>query len=369
VRDVVRRAGQRFMVGFRGQAVSTDLKTLVRELGVGSVVLFAHNVESPEQLADLVREVQSLARDAGHDSPLLLAVDQEGGRVARLRPPWTAWPALREVGRAGSEELARRMGEGLALELHACGIRWDLAPVVDVDTNPHNPVINDRSFGDDPDLVARLGAAMAQGLQQKGVAACAKHFPGHGDTDVDSHEDLPAVDHGRSRLDDVELRPFRAAVAAGVAAVMTAHVVCRELNDLPATLSRVVLRGVLRGEMGFGGVVVSDDMEMKAITRYWSPGAAAVLAAGAGCDLIAISAGTDGQVASIEAVIRALESGELPRKEAEDSERRLRSMKERWLLPYRDPDPRAAREAAGALERTLVAREIAERAGAAWVGG
>jgi len=357
------------MVGFRGHAVSADLKALVHEYGVGSVILFARNVEGPEQLAELVREVQCVAREAGHDSPLLLAVDQEGGRVARLRPPWTHWPALREVGRTGSEDLARRMGEGLALELRACGILCDLAPVVDVDTNPRNPVIQDRSFGDDPDLVGRLGAAMARGLQDAGVAACAKHFPGHGDTDVDSHEDLPAVDHGRSRLEDVELRPFRAAVQAGVAAVMTAHVVCRELDErLPATLSRAVLRGVLRGELGFDGVVISDDMDMKAISRYWRPGAAAVLAAGAGCDLIAICADTDAQVEAVEAVIRALESSELPRKEAEDSERRVRLMKERWLLPYRDPDPGAARAAAGAVEGVAVAREIADRAGAAWVG-
>ena len=231
VKDVVRRVGQRFMVGFEGLTASADVKALIREFGVGHVVLFARNVAGPEQVADLVRELQSVARDAGHERPLLVAVDQEGGRVARLKEPWTIWPSARAVGRVGSEETARQVGAALAAELKACGIRYDFAPCVDVDTNPKNPVIGDRSFGDDPDLVGRLGVAMIRGLQENGVAACAKHFPGHGDTDLDSHLELPAVDHSRSRLDDVELRPFRKAIEAGVATVMTSHILVREIDD------------------------------------------------------------------------------------------------------------------------------------------
>jgi beta-N-acetylhexosaminidase len=170
---VVRRVGQRFMVGFEGLAASADVKALLREFGVGGVVLFSRNVADPEQVVELVRELQTIARDAGHETPLLVAVDQEGGRVARLREPWTVWPAARAVGRLGSEETARQMGAALAEELSACGVRYDFAPCVDVDTNPKNPVIGDRSFGDDPDLVGRLGAAMIRGLQENGVAACA----------------------------------------------------------------------------------------------------------------------------------------------------------------------------------------------------
>src|SRR4029453_18320287 len=208
---------------FEGQAASADVKALVRDFGVGHVVLFGRNVAAPEQVADLVRELQAAARSAAHERPLLIAVDQEGGRVARLKEPWTLWPAARAVGRTGSAEIAREMGRALAEELRACGIRYDFAPCVDGDTNPRNPVIGDRSFGDDPDLVARLGVAMIEGLQQGGVAASAKHFPGHGDTDVDSHLDLPAVDHSRSRLEEIELKPFRAAIAAGVARATTPH--------------------------------------------------------------------------------------------------------------------------------------------------
>lgn len=360
----VRRAGQRLLVGFDGLVPSPDVRSLIRDYGVGSVILFARNVDGPEQVAELVRELQECARLAGHDTPLLVAVDQEGGRVARLREPWTVWPALRGVGRLNSEEVARKVGCALAAELSACGIRWDMAPVLDVDTNPRNPVIGDRSFGDDPELVGRLGAAMIEGLQGGRVAACAKHFPGHGDTDVDSHLDLPAVDHSRSRLDDVELRPFRKAVEKGVASVMTAHVLVREVDDaLPATLSPRVVGALLRREMGYPGVVVSDDLEMKAVAARWQPGPAAALAAKAGCDVIAVCASPEAQVAAVEGLVRASESGEIPAKEMDDACARVRRLKEAYLHPYRDPDPRQARALAGAAGHWALSREIAERSG------
>ena len=357
----VRRVGQRFMVGFDGLAASGDVKKLIRDFGAGHVILFARNVAGPEQVAELVRELQSVARAAGHEVPLLVAVDQEGGRVARLREPWTVWPPLRALGRTGSEEIARRVGEALAAELRECGIRCDFAPVVDVDTNPENPVIGDRSFGEDPERVGRLGAAMIRGLQEGGVAACAKHFPGHGDTGVDSHLDLPAVDHSRARLDDVELPPFRKAIEAGVATVMTAHVLVRALDDaLPATLSPTLIDGLLRKEMKFDGVVVADDLEMKAVADRWSFARSAALAAKAGCDILPVCRTPDAQVEAIEGLIRAVEAGEVAGKAMDDAEGRIRRLKERFLLPYRDPNPKEARAAAGAATGRAVAHEIAE---------
>jgi beta-N-acetylhexosaminidase len=364
VKDLVRRVGQRFMVGFEGHTASADVKALLREFGVGHVVLFARNVAGPEQVAELVRELQSVARDASHERPLLVAVDQEGGRVARLREPWTLWPAARAVGRAGSEETARQMGAAIAEELSACGIRYDFAPCVDVDTNPKNPVIGDRSFGEDPELVGRLGVAMIRGLQEGGVAAAVKHFPGHGDTDLDSHLELPAVDHSRARLDDVELRPFRMAIAAGVASVMTSHILVREIDDArPATLSPPLIAGLLRKELGYGGVVVTDDLEMKAVAARWTPAQIAVLAAQAGCDLLALCRGHDAQVEAIEALVRACESGEIPFKDAEAAEARVRALKDRFLAGYRDPDPRLARQAAGSGAHRALAEAIAVRSG------
>ncbi|HET9315240.1 MAG TPA: beta-N-acetylhexosaminidase [Vicinamibacteria bacterium] len=364
MRESVRAVGQRFMVGFDGHTASPDVKHLIRELGVGHVILFARNVAEPEQVADLVRELQSVAREARHDLPLLVAVDQEGGRVARLREPWTLWPPQRAIGRAGSEDLARRMGAALAFELKACGIRCDFAPVVDVDSNPKNPIIGDRSFGDDPDLVGRLGAAVVQGLQQGGVAACAKHFPGHGDTDVDSHLALPVVEHSRSRLEEVELPPFRKAIEAGVATIMTAHVVVRELDpDVPATLSPAIIDGLLRKQLGFEGVIVSDDLEMRAVAAHWKPGDAAVRAVRAGCDILPVCASADAQVEAIEGVVRAVESEELRFTEMDAAGLRIRALKQRFLLPYADPDPREARRAAGGEERIVLAREIASGGG------
>jgi len=364
MREGVQKAGQRLMVGFQGHEASADVKSMIRDYGAGSVILFARNVASPEQVADLVRELQATARAAGHDLPLLVAVDQEGGRVARLRAPWTEWPPLRALGRGGSDEMARKMGEALATELRACGIRLDFAPVVDVDTNPKNPVIGDRSFGADPDLVGRLGAAMIRGLQAGGVAACAKHFPGHGDTDVDSHLDLPAVEHSRARLEEVELPPFRRAIEAGVASIMTAHVLVRALDEqVPATLSPRVVDELLRRELKYDGVIVSDDLEMKAVAKRWAPGPLAVLAAKAGCDLLPVCATHDMQVESLEGLVKAVESGEISWKAMDEACARVRRLKERFLLPWRDPDPKMARAAAGAGERVALAREIAQQAG------
>jgi len=365
VRETVRKVGQRVMVGFAGCEASPDVKRLIRDFGVGSIVLFGRNVDAPEQVAELVRELQAHARDAGHERPLLIAVDQEGGRVARLRAPWTLWPPLRAVGRLGSEDVARRMGEALAAELKPLGIGCDFAPVVDVDTNPRSPVIGDRSFGDDPDLVGRLGVALIRGLQEGGVAACAKHFPGHGDTEVDSHLGLPRVEHSPARLEDVELRPFRHAIEAGVATIMTAHVVVSELDDrVPATLSPRVIDELLRRKMKYEGLIVADDLEMKAVAG-WRPGEAAVMAAQAGCDLMPFCITHDAQVEAVEGLIRALEAEELTWTAMDDACDRIRALKDRYLMPYREPDPRAARLAAGAGERVALAREIAERGGVA----
>ena len=364
MKESLRQAGRRVMVGFEGMAPSADVRTLIRQYGASQVILFARNVDTPEQVADLARELQAIARDAGQDLPLMIGVDQEGGRVARLREPWTVWPSMRALGRLGSESHAERMGRALADELLPCGIHWDFAPVVDVDTNPKNPVIGDRSFGADPELVGRLGAAMIRGLQGGGLAACAKHFPGHGDTDLDSHHELPVVTHSPRRLEEVELRPFRTAVEAGVVSVMTAHVLVPELDEtLPATLSPRIVEPLLRGRMKYDGVVVTDDMEMKAVAKGWGAGEAAVLAALAGCDLLAICRTPAAQVEAVEALVRAQESDRIASKDMESAVARLRRLKERFLLPYHDPDPRQARLAAGASEGKRLAEEIAERSG------
>jgi beta-N-acetylhexosaminidase len=281
----VGRAGQLLFVGFPGTSAPELLVECVREGRVGGVVLFRRNVESPEQVRELIG---SLLSAAPPDAPLLVAIDQEGGRVQRLREPWTEWPAMRRVAAHGEPGKTAALAAALARELRELGIGLDFAPVVDVDTNPANPVIGDRAFAGTPEEVARHAAAFVSALQAGGVAACAKHFPGHGDTAQDSHHELPRLDHDLERLRRVELPPFVAAVRAGVASVMTAHVLLPALDaERPATLSPVVLR-LLREELGFDGVVFSDDLEMRAVADRFPIGERVLGALRAGVDALLV---------------------------------------------------------------------------------
>jgi len=306
-----REVGQLLMVGFGGPSIPVELKSLAREFDLGGVVLFARNVESMEQVAGLAAEARAL----GRSQPAWVAVDQEGGRVARLKHPFTEWPPASTLGRAGEPALARRFAAALAAELAAVGISMDLAPVLDVATCAANPAIGNRALSDDPDTVARLGVEIIRALQEAGVAACAKHFPGHGDTSVDSHLDLPIVDHPIDRLRSVEFVPFRAAFEAGVAGVLVAHLLVGAIDaDQPSSLSGATVQGTIRAELGFDGLVLTDDLHMQAITKRMPAEDAAVVAIGAGADsALLCSPDHDVQAAACEALVRAVESGAMPR--------------------------------------------------------
>lgn len=261
--------GQLLFCGFEGTTVPEDLAALVSAGRIGGVILFSRNIERPEQVRALTTRLHALAP---RDAPLMIAVDQEGGRVQRMRSPWTEWPPMREVGDRDDPALTEEIARALARELNDLGIHLDFAPCVDVDTNPENPVIGDRSFGRIPERVAKHAGHFILAMQQAGVAACAKHFPGHGDTEADSHHELPRLDHDLARLLRVELPPFHAAVQAGVASIMTAHVLFPPIDpDRPATLAPDVM-ALLREEMAYDGVVFSDDLEMKAVADHYEPG-------------------------------------------------------------------------------------------------
>jgi beta-N-acetylhexosaminidase len=226
--SIRREIGQLLIGSLPGPTITSEMRSLAREFQLGGVILFSRNVEAPEQVAELAYEAQSLASEL----PLWVSVDQEGGRVARLRAPFTEWPPMAVLGRCGDPSLATRFAIALATELKAVGITLDYAPVLDIHTNPDNPIIGDRALGESADAVATLGAAIISALQQNGVAACGKHFPGHGDTSVDSHLDLPVVEHPPDRIRRVECVPFRAAVAADVAFIMTAQPVSTKPGQL-----------------------------------------------------------------------------------------------------------------------------------------
>ncbi len=323
-----RQVGQLVVAGFDGKTLPAEVPALVREFDLGGIILFARNVESPEQVAGIAAEAQQLAREL----PLWVGVDQEGGRVARMRRPMTEWPPMAALGRSGDEALAGRFAGALARELLAVGISIDFAPVLDVLTNSKNPAIGDRALGEEPEVVARIGAAIVRGLQSAGLAACGKHFPGHGDTGVDSHLDLPIVEHAPDRLRAVDFVPFRAAIEARVAAIMTAHLLVPSLDDAnPSTLSHRVVTDILRGELGFEGLVFTDDLDMQAISGRYTRERAAVAAIRAGCD-VALLCGRDvaAHASVIEALVRAVEQDDIPRTRVEGALANQRRAKERF---------------------------------------
>jgi beta-N-acetylhexosaminidase len=328
-RAIRRDIGQLLIGSLPGTTLTPEVRSLAREFSLGGVILFSRNIEAPEQVAELSIDIQSLASGL----PLWVSVDQEGGRVARLRKPFTVWPPMAVLGRSGSVELAGRFAAALAAELKEVGISLDYAPVLDIHTNPKNPVIGDRALAEDAESVARLGAAIVRGLQDNGVAACGKHFPGHGDTSVDSHLELPLVEHPPDRIRRVECVPFREAIRSDVAFIMTAHVLVPAFDEeRPATLSPRVVQDLLRDELGFSGVILSDDLEMKAIASSYAVPEAAVQAIAAGCDGILICSGTvETQAAALEALVKAVEQDRVVYRRLEDALLRLRRAKERFL--------------------------------------
>ncbi len=326
------KIGQLFMVGFLGTSVTPDLAAFLKDYKPGGVILFSRNLESIEQIVQLTNDLQQCSPK----SPLLISIDQEGGRVSRLPKGFSIFPPCEVIGQCHSGELAYAAASTIAKELKAVGINMNMAPVLDVNSNPDNPVIGDRAFSSSADTVGEMGLVTAAGLQDAKVVACGKHFPGHGDTNADSHKELPVVDAPRERLEAVEFPPFRRAAAAGIATMMTAHVLYRSLDDqLPATLSPGIITRLLREQMGYDGVVLTDDLEMHAIVDHYGPGDAAVRAVLAGCDVLLICKERDREVAAFEAVEKAVASGTIDMARLDQSVARIQRVKQRYLLPYR----------------------------------
>ena len=318
-------------VGFEGLTPTAELIELI-DRGVSSVILFSRNYQSPAQLRELCRNLKCAA-----DRPIMICIDQEGGRVQRLRDAsgsFTAIPSMREIGQMGDEQHARQIGGTLACELRRVNIDMNLAPVLDVDSNPHNPVIGERSLGNNPQAVARLGCALIDGLQSGPhcVAACGKHFPGHGDTSIDSHLDLPRLPHDLERLQRIELPPFEAAIQRGVASIMVSHVLFEPLDqDYPASMSPAIIDGLLRRRLQFDRVVIADDLEMKAIVDHFGIEEAVIRGASAGVDLFPICHQPQRQHLAIDALVRAARSGAVPMEHIERSNRRLDSLCSRFV--------------------------------------
>ncbi|MBC8132857.1 MAG: beta-N-acetylhexosaminidase, partial [Deltaproteobacteria bacterium] len=323
-----RAVGQLLTVGFEGTALPADLGRRIAASEVGGVMLFRPNIEASAQVASLVNDIRAASSDGGAAEPCLVAVDQEGGLVQRLRAPLTVWPDMLSVGAADDPARTERVGRALGAELAALGIGWDFAPVLDVHTNPHNPVIGNRAFGTSVQAVTVHALAFWRGLRAAGVVGCGKHFPGHGDTRTDSHLDLPVVEHSEERLRQTELAPFASAARAGMDAIMTAHVLFPALDpQWPATLSHRILTGLLREEMGFEGVIVSDDLGMKAVADRYSIVDLAVGAVAAGADVLLIRESADQQNRAFDALVRSAEADDSLRARVYDSAARVALLK------------------------------------------
>jgi beta-N-acetylhexosaminidase len=328
------QAARLFSVGFHGKSLSDDLSRLLA-LGVGGVIFFSRNVGQPAEVAELTSAIKRRAGRA-----ISLALDQEGGKVARLRQGFSELPSMRALGETSNASLARELGALMGRELRAVGFDMNYAPVLDVDTNPNNPVIGSRSFGRTPELVSEFGLALAAGLSSAGIAACGKHFPGHGDTSQDSHLQLPRLAHSLERLERVELQPFAAAIAAGIPALMTAHVVFEPLDPVyPATMSHAVLHGLLREKMRYDGLVVTDDLEMRAIADHYSIEEAVVRGLNAGVDQFLCCHTAELAQRAIEAVVHAVERGTVSRETLAFANRRIHAFSDRYARPAIDtPD-------------------------------
>jgi len=347
--------GQLFMLGFMGTDVSPELAGFLKEYRPGGLILFARNLQTPEQIVALTNAAQAVAGPV----PLLIAIDQEGGRVSRLPVGFTIFPPCATLGHCGSADLAYRAASVTAAELRAVGINMNMAPVLDVDSNPANPIIGDRAFGKTPEAVARLAQAVIEGLQQSQVVACGKHFPGHGDTVADSHLELPIVNAPLERLQTVELPPFRHAIQHGVATMMTAHVLYPALDaEVPATLSSAILTGLLREQLGFQGVIVTDDLEMRAIIDHYGMAEACVRAFLAGADILLICKDRDREVAAIEAMVAAVQDGTISPARLSASLHRIQQLKDRFLHPYAPADPASAKRVIGSPSHTALLARI-----------
>ena len=353
------RAAQLFLVRLSGPTLNSVGREFLARWQPGGLVVLGDNITPPASLTRLTNAYQQTVVEAG-GLPLLIAVDQEGGPISHLREGFTVFPTPSLLTAAGDPALAARVGGAIAEELRAVGINMNLAPVADLETNPANPIIRRRAFGSDPAMTAPIISGFVTGTQAAGVLATAKHFPGHGETDTDSHTALPVIDLPRERLEAVELAPFRAAIASGAAAIMVAHIWYPALEPqvgLPASLSPRIVTGLLRQELGYDGLIVTDALDMDAVDGAFSYPQAVLLAIQAGVDLVASAhIGPDSHAGAIQAVADAVRAGQLPAARLDESVRRiLRAKLDYGILDWEplEPGQAAARIDAAAHERLL----------------
>ncbi|WP_246187927.1 beta-N-acetylhexosaminidase [Paenibacillus tengchongensis] len=325
------KIGQMLLAGIDGTELDKEARSMIADDQVGGIILYADNISNLQGMVSLINELKSSNRD--HPAPLWISVDQEGGKVSRLPKEYAAFPESGTVGSTGDSEAAGTMGRLLAKAVKSAGFNMNFAPVLDIASNPDNPIIGTRSFGSTAQLVAAMGIAEMKGIAAEGVVPVVKHFPGHGDTSVDSHLELPVVDKSREELAELEWRPFAAAVEEQADAVMIAHILFPQLDpDRPASLSERIISDLLRREMGFQGVVITDDLTMGAITKNYTLAAAAVDTVLAGSDILLVAHEYDNERAVREALLNAVKNGTITEERIDESVLRILALKNKYNL-------------------------------------
>ncbi|HEX5565131.1 MAG TPA: beta-N-acetylhexosaminidase [Sporosarcina sp.] len=328
------KIGQLLIVGMEGKTYGEELDRLIRQYHVGGIILLGKNISYPAGMLKLLNE--SKKANADYEIPLFISVDEEGGRVSRLPSSMKKLPAAEYFGRIGDEMLSYETGAYLADLLRAFGYNMNYAPVLDVHSNPNNPVIGDRSFSSDPYKVADLGMAVMRGMVDNGVIPVVKHFPGHGDTHVDSHLSLPVIEKTIGELQKTELIPFQRAIEEQADVIMVAHIMFPELDQkYPSSLSKKIITDLLREEMQFKGVVITDDLTMGAIVNEYTVPEAAVQSFIAGSDLLLIAGDYENQVGTIDALMAAVQAGTISEERIDESVKRILKLKERYKLKDR----------------------------------
>ncbi|MBI2534813.1 MAG: beta-N-acetylhexosaminidase [Deltaproteobacteria bacterium] len=347
--------GQLFMIGVEGEALNGEERLIIEQCGFGGFILFSHNCREPKQILSLCRALW----ETGTVLPPFIAIDQEGGGVHRLPEPFTHFPAAARIGATGRSKTAYRAGRATAAELSLLGINLNFAPVLDVNSNPENPIIGDRAFGAAPEQVIRFAWPYAQGLRDGGIIPCGKHFPGHGDTDKDSHLALPIVEKSVAELKTVELPPFLHACRQGIEMLMTAHVLYRALDqEFPATLSEKIVTGLLRQDLGYDGVVFGDDIEMKAISANYGEDEAASLAVRAGVNVLLYCHDLPKALRAFEFLCAQAEKHPSLRARVEESYRRITQLKNRRLRAFTGVDETELSKRLALLDHQHLVEEI-----------
>lgn len=330
IREVL---GQHMLIGLSGATLTAEEKKFIITNNISGVVLFARNCIEPKQIRDLCAEIQSLRHQMSDKAPLFIGIDMEGGRVHRLKPPFTQWPPLKKIGDLDAPTVAFHFTQRMGVELLSVGINLDFAPCVDVYTNPLNTVIGDRAVSSDPHQVEKMTSALVRGYIKSGVLSCAKHFPGHGHTIIDSHEELPVEEATIERLHEVELVPFKRALKSRVDMVMTAHILFKNVDpEWPVTLSEFFLKKLMREELRYRGLIITDDLDMKAMAKHYDRDQIPVRAMQAGADLLLYCNEPESPPVAIESLISAVAQGQLKKSDLEITHKKILDVKKIKLL-------------------------------------